>query len=326
MTRAGNVIANVSSIYSKCATCSELVLEKTKKIDLTEFNFSGLKCAECGKRPLDAVAAHILSLSIQNQHKSDLVLREIGTPLLCPGVSTYHRPHLGDRTLILLTNRSRVADAADRVLDEVREVKAILYGDPTKVAGLTIVEAEPYVYQVLAGCDMRADLVTSAYGQLLIYKSQSKIHIEHDNRTKMLKLGTIPLANRVVFDALAGPGTLGLMSVFMGAEKVILNDAWLPAVENAFLNLYVNKEVLGIRSIKRTSMTEASHDSPELFCTARTSDTDIELYCGRFEKFDVQDSKVDVVLLDPFPGSEIRFESAAKRIRNQNRQMHVVYI
>ena len=325
MTRAGNVIANVSSIYSKCASCSDLVLDKAEKIGLTAINFGGLTCAECGKRPLDAVIAHILSLSVQNKRKSDLSLREIGTPLLSPGIPTYYRPHLGHRTLILLTNRSLIADATERILDEVPEVKAILYGDPKRVAGLIDTQTEPYVYQVLAGCDLRADLVSSAYGQLLIYKSQSKIHIEHDNRTKMLKLGAVPLAGCVVFDALAGPGTLGLMSALMGAEKVILNDAWLPAVENAYLNLRVNKEVLGIRSIKRTSMREASFGSPELFCTASTRDTDIELYCGNFEGFNVQDSKVDVVLLDPFPGTETRFESAAKRIRNENR-LRVVYI
>jgi len=47
------------------------------------------------------------------------------------------------------------------------------------------------------------------------------------------------LAGRVVVDGMCGPGTLGLMSVLMGASKVILNDAWRPAIENVLLNLEV---------------------------------------------------------------------------------------
>jgi len=82
-----------------------------------------------------------------------------------------------------------------------------------------------------------------------------------------------------VLDALAGPGSLGLMSVLMGAQRVILNDAWLPAVENAYLNLRVNRRILGIRMIKRASTTKRESDkTPELFCTATTDNGVIELY------------------------------------------------
>src|SRR5450756_3015217 len=81
-----------------------------------------------------------------------------------------------------------------------------------KVFGLEDHHAAPNTCRVLAGCDVRADLVTSAYGQILVHKSQSKIHIEHNNMAKMAKLGALPIAGRVVLDALAGPGTLGLMS------------------------------------------------------------------------------------------------------------------
>jgi hypothetical protein len=174
---------------------------------------------------------------------------------------------------------------------------------------------------------MRADLVTSAYGQILVHKSQSKIHIEHDNMTKMEKLGTLPIARRVVLDALAGPGTLGLMSVLMGAEKVILNDAWLPAVENAYLNLQANREILGIRTLRRASVKKrASSRAPNLYCIATTDHTVIELYHGEFEEFNIQDSGVQLILLDSFPNAERYFTDMAEEIRKRYPEIDIVCI
>jgi hypothetical protein len=324
---ADKVIKAAPTLYARCASCNELVLDKKARINLSSISFDDLTCKNCGRRPLDAVMAHILALSAGHESRPALTLRQVGTPLLSPGVPTYAPPHVGYQNLLLLTREQIIADASDLILKHVSEVKGVIYGDMKRVIGLENSHAAPYTCRVIAGCDMRADLVTSAYGQILVHKSQSKIHIEHDNTTKMEKIGTLPLAGRVVLDALAGPGTLGLMSVLMGAQKVILNDAWLPAVENAYLNLQANKEILGIRMLRRTSVKKRGRSrAPYLYGTAASDHTLIELYHGEFEEFNIQDSEVDIILLDSFPNAERYFIDMSEEIRKRYPKIHVVCI
>jgi 16S rRNA G966 N2-methylase RsmD len=323
---AEHVLEIAPTMYVKCEACRDLVLQKTDKIDLSKISFADATCTKCGRRPLDAVMAHILAISVRRRERPALSLREVGTPLLSPGIPTYTPPHIGCHNLLLMTNQRLVADASDRIFEEVPEVTGVIFGDLTKVIGLAHQNAQPHTCRVLAGCDMRADLITSAYGELLIYKSQSKIHIEHNNAVKMAKLGSLPVAGRVVLDALAGPGSLGLMSVLMGAQKVILNDAWLPAVKNAYLNLQVNRNILGIRTIKRTSVTERESDTaPELFCTAVAEKSIIELYHGDFHEFDIQDSQVDIILVDPFPGTERHFTTLRDELHKKHLNVQLAY-
>ncbi len=314
---AHDIIDAAPTLYSKCTSCSDLLLEKNESLDLTGIDFEELRCRRCGKRPLDAVMAHVLALCAENTPNASLALREVGTPLLSPGVPTFAPPHLGPLNLVLLTYQKIVANAGAQILDHVSEVKGILFGDTRKVIGLKSLLTAPYTCHVIGGCDVRADLVSSAYGQIAIYKSQSNLHIEYDNRGKMHRLGTIPLAGCGVLDALSGPGTLGLMSVLMGARKVILNDAWLPAIKNACLNLYVNKEVLGIKTIQCDSTTASGpwkRDDPKLFCTATTDSANIELYHGSFERLNVEDLDVDILLIDPFPGMMPSFKHIAEQM------------
>jgi len=326
VTSAEHVLKIAPTLYAKCEACHDLVLQKTDEINLSDISFGDLTCTNCGRRPLDAVMAHILATSVRRKDRPKLSLREIGTPLLSPGVPTYATPHIGYHNLLLLTNQRVIADASDRILREVPEVAGVIFGDTKRVIGLAYSQAQPHTCRVLAGCDIRADLVTSAYGQILIYKSQSKIHVEHDNAVKMAKLGALPISGRVVLDALAGPGTLGLMSVLMGAQRVILNDAWLPAVENAYLNLRVNKRILGIRTIKRAPMAKKEFEkAPELFCTATTDNGVIELYHGDFHEFNIQDSRVDIVFVDPFPGTERQFNALSEGLRKKHPRVQVVY-
>ena len=315
---AESVIKAAPSLYARCASCTNLVLEKSGQINFPDKGLDDLRCKNCGRRPLDAVMAHILSLSGGQESRPALTLRQVGTPLLSPGVPTYAPPHIGDQNLLLLTKQRIVADASDLILKLVPEVKGVIYGDMKNVIGLEDRHAAPYTCRVLAGCDMRADLVTSAYGQILVHKSQSKIHIEHNNMAKMAKLGTLPIAGRVVLDALAGPGTLGLMSVLMGAQKVVLNDAWLPAVENVYLNLKANREILGIRMLRRTSIkNRAPSRTPNLYCIATTDHTRIEIYHGEFEDFNIENSGFDLILLDSFPNKTRYFIDMAEEIHRR---------
>jgi len=60
------------------------------------------------------------------------------------------------------------------------------------------------------------------------------------------------LEDAVVVDGFCGPGTLGLLSVLGGARKVILNDAWLPALRNTILNIKANSSLLGLKIVLKT--------------------------------------------------------------------------
>lgn len=313
-----HVIVASDTLYQKCDTCNDVILDKIAALDLSSIKYNDTYCDKCGKRPLDAVMAHILALSCEDQKRPNITLREVGTPLLCPGVCTYSAPVLGPNTLIVLTKQQQIANAAHRIVDEVAEVKGVIQRADERTIGLVDSDVPPYTCDVVAGCDMRADLITSAYGQLLIYKSQSKAHIEHDNTIKMLKIGSLPIEDSVVLDGLAGPGTLGLTAVLMGASKVILNDAWLPFIKNAYLNLRVNKHSLGI-----TSITKASFDglkdvatTPYLISKAQTTQCEIELYHGDLREFEDIPAEADVVLIDAFPGSEHRWISTIEQVKN----------
>ena len=311
------VIAASDTLYQKCDKCINVILDKTAALDLSNIKYNDMYRDKCGKRPLDAVMAHILALSCEDQKRPNITLREVGTPLLCPGVRTYSVPVLGPSNLIVLTMQQQIAAAAHRIVDEVAEVKGVIQRADERIIGLVDSNIPPYTCDVSAGCDMRADLITSAYGQLLIYKSQSKVHIEHDNAIKMLKLGSLPIEDSVVLDGLAGPGTLGLMTVLMGASKVILNDAWLPFIKNAYLNLRVNKNSLGITSIKRAHFDGLKEvaTTPNLISKAKTAECEIELYHGDLRKFEDIPMKADIVLIDAFPGSEYRWISTIEKVK-----------
>lgn len=327
---AERVIEAAPTLYAKCPSCKDLVLDKTEEINLRSIRFDSSRCEGCGKRPLDVVMAHILASSVQNKKRPGLTLRQVGTPLLSPSVPIYARPQIGYKNLLLLTDQPIIAAASGRILRDVPEVKGVICGNAAEPFGLAYKEATAQTCRTVAGCDMRADLVTSAYGQLLIYKSQSKIHIEHDHSRKIAKLSVLPIADHFVLDALAGPGTLGLTCVLMGAKRVTLNDAWLPAVENAYLNLRVNRSTLGIQSISRASepakagAAKASGSSSYLFATAKTHRAFIKLYHGAFEEFDIEGSGTHVILVDPFPGTEAYFEALIENIHRKYPRIHVI--
>ena len=43
-----------------------------------------------------------------------------------------------------------------------------------------------------------------------------------------------------VLDCTCGPGTLGIACLKAGAQKVVFNDIWNPAIETTLINLEVN--------------------------------------------------------------------------------------
>jgi hypothetical protein len=52
----------------------------------------------------------------------------------------------------------------------------------------------------------------------------------------------------------------------------------------------------------------------------------IELYHGDFQEFSIQDCEVDIILVDPFPGTEGKFNALCEELRKEHPQVQVVYI
>ncbi len=151
---------------------------------------------------------------------------------------------------------------------------------------------------------MRCDIVASTFGELCIYKNQSTTHIEFNN-TKIKKIEALyingELDNTVVVDGFCGPGTLGLLCALGGAKKVILNDAWLPAVQNVILNIKANSKLLGVNiEFELTGHDKLIGKEPVLMAKAG-GNTEILVYHGDIRKLAGADGECDICLIDTFP-------------------------
>lgn len=197
-------------------------------------------------------------------------------------------------------------ELAMEIVASVPEVKGVIKrtGLQTQSIGILDTDCAPHTYELLSGCDMRCDIVSSSFGELCIYKNQSKIHIEFNN-TKVRKIEELylkgELDNTCVVDAFCGPGTLGLLCVLGGASTVILNDAWLPAVQNAILNMKVNSSILGVKiSYETADYEKLIGDEPILLATA-DGGAKIRVYHGDARKLDRVIKRADICLIDTFP-------------------------
>ncbi|MFQ6121021.1 MAG: hypothetical protein ACE5KE_14195, partial [Methanosarcinales archaeon] len=270
------------------------------------INYSS--CSGCGKRHLDVVIAHVLNILIEEDLFDEYdSLRDVGTPLISIGYPIPYPPRLGNNDLILIMDRVD-QKSANRIVDVVPEIKGVIRKSSPGIIGILDIDRDPQVYELLAGCDMRGDIVNSIFGELCIYKTQSKIHIEfpRENSVKINKLEQLYITgdlSGVIVDGFCGPGTLGLMCVLAGVEKVILNDLYKPAIENTLLNLEANKEILQINKTEQfvdIKDLQTIGDDPILVSLAILENgTDIEVYQGDFRKLQVH--SCDVCLIDTFP-------------------------
>jgi len=274
-----------------------------------------LLCNSCTRRPLDVVMAHVLAVMLEHgDREKGAGLAQVGTPLISSGFPIMYPPRLGRGALVLIADNVRQNTAED-IVDRVPEVKGVVLrvGDQAKSVGILDPDSRPHEYTLLAGCDVRCDVALGALGELVIYKNQSRIHIEFPRESghKMNVLGKLDLegrlAGRVVVDGMCGPGTLGLMSVLMGANKVILNDAWRPAIENVMLNLEVNKGLLDVEVERLVPVGDMPliGDEPVLVARAsRGSDTTVEVYFGDIRRLADVVEDCDVCLIDTFPTAD----------------------
>lgn len=304
---AKDVLAGIDGMYMACRSCApEPNLDKSSPLCALPCDIE--RCSSCGRASLDAVMLDCLRILAEHGLRDERdSLRSVGQPLISIGYPLAYPPRLGAKSLIIVGERLSKS-VAEEILRRVPEVKGLILSKG--VPGVSDLRQGPKENVLLAGCDMRADVVQSLFGDLVIYKSQSKIHIEfpRQNAPKMGILENLYFQGKLsdVVDGLCGPGTLGLACVLAGAKRVILNDIWLPAVENAMINLEMNKDLLGIDEIERLE-TPAAAVSVEPVLVGRASGAcEIEVYHGDLSRLFSRVKPARLCLIDHFPGADTR--------------------
>jgi hypothetical protein len=157
-------------------------------------------------------------------------------------------PYLPKNSLLLL---SQVVEepVARRLYKEVPEVRGVVKCGRFVPGAVDVdLSVPPRVYELLAGCDVRADVFYTQHSPVVVYKQQSMIHIEFPRGydPKIISVGvhlrhSLP---SVFVDASCGAGTLGIIAAQYGVPHVIMNDAWYAAAFWAAFNLKVNSDSL----------------------------------------------------------------------------------
>lgn len=315
---AEEVLESLNALYMACPDCpKEPALDKGASFARLAAMEGGRKrCSGCGRAPLDLVMTEAMGVLVDHNLRSKTdPLRSIGWPLVEVGSPLAYPPRLGKGELIIV-GENLTREAAAEIVAKVPEIKGVIRGGG--VPGVADLRAAPTRWELLAGSDLRCDVVSSLIGELVIYKHQSKIHVEFPRQSapKMKILEELYFRGKLtsVADVLAGPGTLGLVAALAGAERVVTNDAWLPAVEDAILNLEANRSILGIEKIERPETPPGEvGGEPNLVAQAEGENIKIEVYFGDAERLFSRAEPTDLCLIDPFPG--MKFDRIAEACR-----------
>jgi hypothetical protein len=302
---AEEVIAEIETRYLACPDCApEPNLSKTARASLLPERVE--RCRSCGRATLDAVmldALHLLQrFGLRDEGET---LRSVGTPLIEIGYPLAYSPRLGRKSLIISGQRYS-KKAAEAMIREIPEIKGVILS--RGIAGLGDAGRKPQENVLLAGCDLRADILQSLFGELVIYKNQSQIHIEfsRNNAPKMRILEQLYLQGKLrdVADGLSGPGTLGLMCVLAGARRVVLNDAWQPAVQNVLLNLEANRSLLAIEETEYPETFKGMVGKEPVLVARARGCCEIEVYHGDLTRLFARARPAELCLIDHFPGAD----------------------
>jgi hypothetical protein len=292
-------------------------LDKTK--GATHLPEKVNRCSSCGKATLDCVMLDALRLLQEfGLRDDDDTLRSVGSPLIEVGYPLAYPPRLGPRSLIISGDRFS-KEAAEAMLKRIPEIKGVILS--RGVAGIVDPGAAPLENVLLAGCDMRADISQSLFGEAVIYKNQSRIHIEFSRQSapKMRILEQLYLQGKLrdVVDGLCGPGTLGLMCVLAGARRVIFNDAWLVGVQNVLLNLQANRSLLGIDEIEYPESSKNPIGKEPVLVGRAHGSCEIEVYHGDLRQLFSRAKPAGICLIDHFPGAKTAEMERACRCCNE---------
>jgi hypothetical protein len=307
---AEDVLSSIDDMYMACPDCGPEP-NMDKNMPHWALPDGVWRCRSCGRTPLDAVMRNVLHILVHSGFRDEGdTLRSIGSPLIGIGYPLAYPPRLGPQSLMIMGERLS-KDGAEKIIRSVPEVKGVILS--RGIAGIIDSEENPVENELLAGCDVRADIVQSIFGELVVYKSQSKIHIEfpRQSRPKMRILEAYHFAGSEVVDGLCGPGTLGLMCALAGAKRVILNDIWLPAIENVLLNLEVNRGLLGMDEIEYLEAPNASVGKEPVLVARAFGACEIEVYHGDLARLFSRARPADICLIDHFPGARTKDIEAA---------------
>jgi len=301
-------LKDIELFYKPCKDCKTEKIKKfsplAEQINLDEIdNYFG--SCKCGKRHLDIVMSHVLKVMIDEGIKDKKAnLRNSCVPLVTPGYPTDSVPYLPKGSLVILSNEID-KKCAERIIKEVEEVRGVLKGDIRKTVGVKDSDSNPHVYELLAGCDLRCDIVQTPYGALGIYKYQHEIHIEFP-KVKSPKIEILEKALKdydkpTVLDCTCGPGTLGIACLKANAQKVVFNDIWNPAIEITLINLEANGFPVKLSGGEEELI--ASGDKFEVYSM------DVR------ELTNYLDEKFDICIIDTFPGMDTtEFVEAAGKL------------
>ncbi len=300
-------LKDIELFYKPCNDCKTEKIKKfsplAEQINLDEIdNYFG--SCKCGKRHLDIVMSHVLKVMIDEGIKDKKAnLRNVCVPLVTPGYPTNYVPYLPEDSLVILSHEVDKG-CAETIVKEVREVKGVLKGDIRKTVGIKDSNSDPHVYELLAGCDLRSDIIQTPYGALRIYKYQHEIHIEFPKvespKIEILEKALKDFDRPTVLDCTCGPGTLGIACLKADVQKVVFNDMWKPAIESTLINLEANGFPV------KLSGSEKLVASGEKF----------EVYSKDIRELaNCLDEKFDICIIDTFPGVDTtEFVEAAGKL------------
>jgi hypothetical protein len=305
---ASSVLNEIEIFYRPCAECKSPKLKKfsplSRQVNLNEIDTNFGSC-NCGKRHLDVVVAHVLKIMIDEGVKDEKAsLRNACTPLITPAFPLNYAPYLPENSMVILSS-DVTKECAERIINEVGEVKGVLKGDLRETAGIKDIDFNPNVYEILAGCDIRCDVVQTHHGALCIHKYQGKVHIEFPK----IRSPKIEILRKVldkydapsVLDCTCGPGTLGIACLKAGARRVVFNDLWFPAVTMTAINIEANGFHVDFWNPKRNVVAEGKN--------FKAYSMDIR------ELEDVLDEEFDICIVDAFPDVDTTdFVEAASKL------------
>jgi hypothetical protein len=286
---AKDLLATLPAIFLPCADCTLRIREKNAPLPELEF----AQPCSCGKRFIDEVFAHMYVIMVE---EGDLAATDpliaVGTPLVHPGFAMDHPPFLPGNSLVLLTTKA-TKKTAQRLVDEVPELRGVVKkGDFAPGITSPDLHSIPKVYDLLAGCDVRADIFPTRTGLLVMYKQQSLIHIEFPRpgypkiRAVELHVGNPPV--KCFVDACSGVGTLGLTAACLGVHHVVMNDAWYASAFWSAFNLEINREYLKIDRIKIFEQLRDMEKHPVTIDPIKIAESEgeqiIEVYQGDFHR------------------------------------------
>lgn len=299
-------IPNYIKIHKPCNKCDVSPIKKFKplkdNIDLTSLNANTGRCPDCGKRSLDYVIAHTLKILIDEGivKEKATIRRNAPTPFLHPFYTTTEPVSLNKESLILL-HPDFTEECAEIILEEVPEIKAVIKGNGNDTVGQLTKDSEINTYQLLAGCDMRSDIIQTIKGPIVINKKQSISHIEFAPRTEkkieILYNYLEKMSNKEdlkIIDGTCGCGSLGIFSLIYGANEVIFNDVYSNAINLTKINIKANS-------------------------TNFKTKQNFKIYNLALEDLSTEiDEKKDLLIIDAFPGVNTKsLEEIGKKLADE---------